>query len=380
MTFETKLKNLLDTPIDSLVAPQLINMVKDAVSSGKQIALYGAGEWGINWLNYFRESGVNVDFFVDAGIGGANVMREELPVFNPQGSVKSNVLLLITPAVLNHNMEVQNKFLDEMVQIGFNASDIYFIPFNVTRALEFSKECKTNSSRCIEVMSLLQDNLSKSNYYDFIESVLKLKALSVPWFDERWQYLASELFELTADDYVIDCGAYTGDTVIQFSSMYPKLRGITAFEPAPETFEILRDSIKKVNIPVKALNKAVGDTCGSTFFYLSDDPLGHRITDNVSEVTIEVTTLDSELTDIVPTYIKMDVEGYELAALRGAQETIKKHRPILAVCLYHKGEDLYEIPLYLQNQLTDYHFFIRKYSKHPYELVLYAVPSERLLK
>ena len=76
----------------------------------------------------------------------------------------------------------------------------------------------------------------------------------------------------------------------------------------------------------------------------------------------------------------MDVEGSELSALRGGQETIKKHRPILAVCLYHKGEDLYEIPLYLRDLLSDYHYFIRKYSQHPFELVLYAVPSERLLR
>ncbi|MDF9843776.1 MULTISPECIES: FkbM family methyltransferase [unclassified Paenibacillus] len=380
MSFETKLKNLLDTPFDSLIAPTLIHLTRNAVLHGKQVALYGAGEWGLNWLNYFRESGVRIDFFIDAGIGGTGVLREGLPVYLPAEAVSSNALLFVTPAILNHNPNAKKVFLDGMLETGFKVEDINFIPMAVTRALEFSQECKANVSKCVEAISLLEDNLSKSSYYDFIESVLKVKRLSSPWFDEKWQYIASELFELTESDYIVDCGAYTGDTVQQFAGMYPNLRGITAFEPSPETFETLQKSIANVSIPVTAINKAVGDVCGSTFFYLSDDPLGHRITDSVSEVTIEVSTLDTELTGIAPTFIKMDVEGSELAALRGGQETIKRHRPILAVCLYHKGEDLYEIPLYLRDQLTDYHFFVRKYSQHPFELVLYAIPSERLLK
>jgi FkbM family methyltransferase len=380
MTFKNKLKRLLDTPIDSLIAPTLIRLTRDAVSSGKQIVLYGAGEWGRIWLTYFRNSGVKIDFFIDAGVGGKGIMREGLPVYLPEEAAKSNILLFVTPAVLNHNPQEKKTFLNGMLQMGFNEEDICFIPLALTRALEFSQSCVTNASKCIEVMSLLQDNLSKSSYLDFIDSVLKIKPLSAPWFGVEWQYIASELFELTESDYIVDCGAYTGDTVLQFGKMYPNLRGITAFEPAPDTFEALQNLIEKVSIPVHAVNKAVGDVCGSTFFYLADDPIGNRITDSVSEVTIEISTLDSELTGIAPTFIKMDVEGSELAALHGAQKTIQKHRPILAVCLYHKGEDLYEIPLYLRDHLTDYHFFVRKYSSHLFELVLYVVPSERLLR
>ncbi|PRX67080.1 FkbM family methyltransferase [Cohnella sp. SGD-V74] len=379
MIFETKLKSLLDTPIGFLIAPALLHLTRNAFSDEKQIALYGAGEWGINWLNYFRHNGVKIDFFIDAGIGGKDVVREGLPVYLPNETVKSNVLLFVTPAVLNQNLQVRKKFLNEMVEKGFAAEDVLFVPFEVSRALEIGNSCITNASKCIEVMSMLQDNLSKCCYYDFIESGLKIKPLSAPWMDVKWQYIAPELFELTESDYVVDCGAYTGDTVLQFAEMYPNLRGMTAFEPAPETFEALQNLIGKVSIPVHAINKAVGDVCGSTFLYLGDDPLGYRITDCTSEVTIEICTLDSELTGSAPTFIKMDVEGAELAALRGAQEVIQRNRPILAICIYHKGEDLYEIPLYLRELVNDYHFFVRKYTDTAFELVFYAVPLERLL-
>ncbi|KUP25435.1 hypothetical protein [Paenibacillus sp. DMB5] len=232
MSFEAKLKNLLDTSIDSLIAPTLIHLTRQAVLSGRKIVLYGAGEWGLNWLNYFRQSEVPIDFFIDAGIGGTGVTRKGLPVHLPDEAAKSNILLFVTPVILNHDPKVKKTFLDGMVQMGFDAKDIYFVPFEISRALEMGTACLTNASKCMDVMSMLQDSLSKSTYYDFIESGLKIKPLSAPWFDAKWQYIASELFELTESDYIVDCGAYTGDTVLQFAEMYPDVRGITAFERA----------------------------------------------------------------------------------------------------------------------------------------------------
>jgi hypothetical protein len=63
--------------------------------------------------------------------------------------------------------------------------------------------------------------------------------------------------------------------------------------------------------------------------------------------------------------------------LRGARDVIKRHRPVLAVCLYHKQEHLWQIPLLLQSLTTDYRLFLRRYSDDCWELVGYAVPEER---
>jgi methyltransferase, FkbM family len=379
MTFEDKLKALLITPTSSFVTQTYIDMAINAVSKGKQIALYGAGKWGFLWLNYFCENGVKIDFFIDTGIGGNGVLREGLPVFLPDDATKSNILLFITPSGLNGKSEVRNAFLADMLNKGFKEEEICFIANSHSRVLSIGMPCVKNASKCIDVMYMLQDNVSKCYYNDYLESILKVKPLSAPWLDVKWQYIAPELFELTKSDYFVDCGAYTGDTVLQFAEFYPFLSGISAFEPTDDTFKMLQNSIAKLSIPVRPIKKAVGDECGSAFFDILGNQTANRIVDNDRGVLIEVTTLDTELSEVSPTYIKMDVEGFELAALRGARETIKKNRPILAICLYHKGEDLYEIPLYLRDLLTDYNFFVRKYTGTVFELVLYAVPAERLL-
>ena len=73
------------------------------------------------------------------------------------------------------------------------------------------------------------------------------------------------------------------------------------------------------------------------------------------------------------TYIKMDVEGAELRALYGAEKTIRTYRPKLAVCMYHKPEDLVTIPQYIYSIRDDYRFYIRNHSPYGIEMVLYAV-------
>ena len=90
------------------------------------------------------------------------------------------------------------------------------------------------------------------------------------------------------------------------------------------------------------------------------------------DVQIELTDIDSEVGDDKVTFIKMDIEGAELNALKGACKTILKNRPRLAICIYHKPEDICEIPEYLLSLVPEYRFWIRHYSSNEWETVLYA--------
>lgn len=69
----------------------------------------------------------------------------------------------------------------------------------------------------------------------------------------------------------------------------------------------------------------------------------------------------------------MDIEGSELEALKGAQELIKRNQPKLAICIYHKAEDYFQIPLYLHTLVPAYRFYVRHHFYGATETVLYAV-------
>jgi hypothetical protein len=90
-------------------------------------------------------------------------------------------------------------------------------------------------------------------------------------------------------------------------------------------------------------------------------------------VSIETDTIDHVTQGEKVSFIKMDIEGAELEALRGAQDTIRQHKPKLAICVYHKQEDLITLPHYILSLREDYRLYLRHYGDSCDELVLYAV-------
>jgi len=79
------------------------------------------------------------------------------------------------------------------------------------------------------------------------------------------------------------------------------------------------------------------------------------------------------LGDEKATFIKMDIEGSELEALKGAQNQIKVNKPKLAICVYHKETDLITIPQFILSLNPDYKLYLRHYGNFSTELVLYAL-------
>ena len=73
------------------------------------------------------------------------------------------------------------------------------------------------------------------------------------------------------------------------------------------------------------------------------------------------------------TFLKMDIEGSELKALHGARKIIQRDKPKLAICVYHKPEDIIEIPLYINSLVPEYKFYMRHYGYTPANTVLYAI-------
>lgn len=195
------------------------------------------------------------------------------------------------------------------------------------------------------------------------------------------RYFPHELFDLNADDLFVDCGAFDGDSLRDLlSRRNGELRGFVGLEPDPENYKRLSVYVESLAVDLRGKVSvhplAVGSRSGAIAFSATASP-GSSISAS-GEITVECTSLDSLVGEAHPTFIKMDVEGNELDALAGARNVLEKDRPILAICLYHKPADLWQIPLFIKAVVPDYRLFMRRYAEDCWELVCYAVPESRL--
>ncbi len=170
----------------------------------------------------------------------------------------------------------------------------------------------------------------------------------------------SGIFTMSKNESFLDLGAYRGDTVEEFIHYCgEEYCEIIALEPDRRTFRKLCDYLE--NIPRStAMQKAIYSKSGELTF---SSKAGRQSTISDKGEQIEATTVDEICKCKNISYIKMDVEGAESAALDGAEETLKNQKPKLNIALYHKSVDIFELPLKIAEINPDYKFYLRR---HPY--------------
>lgn len=174
------------------------------------------------------------------------------------------------------------------------------------------------------------------------------------------------------EEIFIDCGAYDGKTSLNFinwaggNEMYKK---IICFEPDENNLEICKRTLQQYH-DITYIRKGLWDHTDTLRFNTAQ--MSSAIS-NTGDIEIPVITIDEVCKDIPVTFVKMDIEGSELKALKGAQETIKNNKPKLAISIYHKTEHIFDIPKFISDLVPSYKYYIRHYSFYEDETVLYAV-------
>lgn len=217
-----------------------------------------------------------------------------------------------------------------------------------------------------------------SEIRDFLKKN-KLKELSffrlMRIFVDEEQYF-DPIVDLGDEEVFVDVGVLDGETSLQFSRKTGgKYEKIHLIEPDFDLYDKIKENTKHLeNIvlhPVGLWHQK--ET-------LSFDMEGSKGLSSISEQgtqKIQVEPLDSLLENEKVTFIKMDIEGAELNALKGAKEIIRTQKPKLAICIYHKPEDIIEIPAFIKSLVPEYKFYIRHYSSWVGETVLYAIPPKQ---
>ena len=194
------------------------------------------------------------------------------------------------------------------------------------------------------------------------------------------QYFALDDLPHNTNEVFVDVGSLDAMTAVHFIKWSQnQFEKIYCFEPdmknIPKCEKTLCNYMDRYKGQIEIIGKGAWSDTGKLAF-ISQGNGGsaiNRHTENVTDDWIDVIALDEFFEDRKVSFIKMDIEGAELEAIKGCRELIRKQKPKLAICIYHKPEDILTLPQLILQLNPDYKLYLRHYSIAAVDTVLYAV-------
>lgn len=230
-----------------------------------------------------------------------------------------------------------------------------------------------NSGRYHDLAAVLGDDFSRRVLDAVIGYRLTCDPMLLAPIVEWDLYGPADLLDYGEHEVFIDGGSFDGDTIKLFADrVHDRYDRVLAFEPDPATFAKLCarfDGEKRV----EPINRGLYSGPGALQFN-NEGSRASGLVSNGSGTKIEVTSIDQVLQGDPVTYIKMNIEGAEQEALRGAAASIARWQPKLAISAYHRAADLWQIPALVRELHARYRLFLRQHDGGVIETVLYALP------
>ena len=224
----------------------------------------------------------------------------------------------------------------------------------------------------------LADDRSKEVYLNLLRFRIlpNFDFLKMAYDKDHDQYFDHKIVQCDENEIFVDCGGYIGDTVESFINNYKLFNKIYTYEPSRENINKSKEVIIKYN-SIILRPYGVGTTEDHISFIDSGSSSSFMGKDDESSDKINITSLDLDILEPV-SFIKMNIEGFEIDALIGAKHHIINEKPKLAICVYHLISDIWEIPRLILAMNCDYKLYLRHYREDQnWETVIYAIPPQK---
>lgn len=347
------------------------------------IYIYGAGNNGKKISKILARQNVKTDGFIDkfapldSKIDGIEIKRPF--VLSPQ--IAKGTLVLVSVFNRDANIKDVHEYLLNLGFLNFmwlpEFIDLFYDDFGSHFWASAVKTYEYKVEDIKFVNDLLEDELSKKILGSTLKARLEKNPLLLPdTYPIEEQYFSEDI-PLKPYSAFVDAGAFDGDSLPALNKHNPTLETYIAFEPDLTNFAKLSTTVnqKKDSFCKRAMLYPAGLSNTTEILKFSQGFGEGSCVSEQGETEVLVVALDHILKGIEIGYLKMDIEGAETDALLGSYGTICKQRPNLAICVYHKPEDLLHIPRLIASWNLNYKFYLRQYGYCGFDLVLYCIPE-----
>ncbi len=351
--------------LDKLGVTPFIDKLK---ATDKPILLYGMGNGADMIIKVLESYGITYEdtFASDGFVRGHSFHGKRVLSFSEAKEKYGDFVIIVTFAV--HDDKTMN-FISELS----DSFELYAPTVSVVDGgpftYEFFMENENNFRKAYEILA---DEKSKEDYLNILRFKLSGDVKYLLKAHSEKMKLYKDVLPLSDDEYIVDLGAYDGDTIREFLSVTGgKYKKIIALEPDEKNFRKLERKTEGLENLIR-LNLGAWDK-EETLYFAKKSGRNSRLEDG--GVPVSFNSVDNIVNEEV-TFIKMDIEGAELRALEGAKNTVAKHKPKLYVCAYHRNEDMFALPFKIKELYEGYKIYFRQ---HPYipawESNFYAIPD-----
>lgn len=347
------------------------------IKKESKIILFGAGLSGRTILDYLREQQIEPCAFCDNNPAKVGQILEGLSILSLE-----EVKKVYLDAYIIISCDAYREIMEQLCKEGFCREKICFFDPNWIRQPEGEKEYIYQHIYDLEEsFHLLEDQKSKDVFVALLNYKMTHELKYIEEIADKNMYFDKELIHFRQDEVFLDVGAYTGDTLLEFLEACGRQYGkVICLEPNKENIHALKKVIEEQKLENVDIYPYGASDKKQVLRFSTDSNVAARISKEGTE-QIACDTIDHLCLDQYNRidFIKMDIEGSEYYALKGAKKVIETFHPKLAICVYHKKDDFYKLPLFMKKLYPKYKLYFRQYELSAEETVCYAIPEEDIL-
>ena len=346
---------------------------RDRLARKCEVYVFAANRNAAKCVHYCRQMGIDIVAFVDNDIAKQGREFYGRAILSLAAVPKDAVIINSSGRYclqINEQLKLQGYLWGiDLMELLF----LYDLPFQAEGQFRaYVRELVLHRSRVVSLYLLLADERSRTVLDGLTLFRLSLDSSMAGQHVEPYEqeFFAEDVLRFSPNEVFVDGGAFDGDSFLRFAAMAPNFRKAYLFEPDGKICKRAEQAIG--HDPRVAICNYGLWSSNKELRFSSTGGMDGAINED-GEIRVPVVSVDDFVHDNV-THIKLDVEGAEEEALRGASRTISTNRPKMAIALYHRAADLWHLPAQIEALGGRYAYSIRHYSHTVDDTIVYALP------